>query len=317
MTNFALIDYPAQHAGVARMERAAQSLKQAAGGFDRSRMRPRCCWRPSRSLLGLVANQVAGTWTEGHLLAAWIVLWTVAFAAIALCSLRLPPGRPRATRWTTSPPPSARPVPTAGYWQAALLDPRGDGRHQPRHGLGRRRGRPAQLPLSAMSPAVAAVLWTWLLASAPRSVLQRLDGLRTRAPSAGPNAAASAWRPRGNPERRHPQSETAARGRLFMGVCAVDQAASRPSILDGPAQPRLAGGLPASRTARRAVPAPPPGGLVDADHAFELVAREVEPSTSSIGRARRRTRAHARRPGPRRGRSSTSAPACSRRSRAR
>ena len=32
----------------------------------------------------VVANEVVDTWTEGHLLAAWIVMWTVAFAALAL-----------------------------------------------------------------------------------------------------------------------------------------------------------------------------------------------------------------------------------------
>ncbi len=28
--------------------------------------------------------QVVDTWTEGHLLMAWIVMWTIAFAALAL-----------------------------------------------------------------------------------------------------------------------------------------------------------------------------------------------------------------------------------------
>jgi hypothetical protein len=32
----------------------------------------------------VVANQVIDTWTEGHLLAAWIAMWTVAFAGLAL-----------------------------------------------------------------------------------------------------------------------------------------------------------------------------------------------------------------------------------------
>ena len=36
------------------------------------------------SALLVVANQVIDTWTEGHLLAAWMVLWLVAFAALAL-----------------------------------------------------------------------------------------------------------------------------------------------------------------------------------------------------------------------------------------
>jgi hypothetical protein len=37
----------------------------------------------------VVANQVIDTWTEGHLLAAWIVLWTVAFAALGLLAAPL------------------------------------------------------------------------------------------------------------------------------------------------------------------------------------------------------------------------------------
>ena len=32
----------------------------------------------------VVAQQVIDAWSEGHLLAAWIALWTVAFAALAL-----------------------------------------------------------------------------------------------------------------------------------------------------------------------------------------------------------------------------------------
>ena len=32
----------------------------------------------------VVANEVVDTWTEGHLLAAWILMWTVGFAALAL-----------------------------------------------------------------------------------------------------------------------------------------------------------------------------------------------------------------------------------------
>ena len=34
----------------------------------------------------VVANQVIDTWSEGHLLAAWMVLWVVAFAALPTAS---------------------------------------------------------------------------------------------------------------------------------------------------------------------------------------------------------------------------------------
>jgi hypothetical protein len=32
----------------------------------------------------VVAEQVIDTWTDGHMLAGWVALWTVAFAALAL-----------------------------------------------------------------------------------------------------------------------------------------------------------------------------------------------------------------------------------------
>jgi hypothetical protein len=32
----------------------------------------------------VVANQLIDTWAEGHLLAAWVALWTIAFATLAL-----------------------------------------------------------------------------------------------------------------------------------------------------------------------------------------------------------------------------------------
>ncbi len=125
MTSFARIDYPAQHAGVARMERAAQSLKQAAGGFDRSRGAASLLLAAIVSSLLVVANQVVDTWTEGHLLAAWIVLWTVAFAAIAL--LAAPArraGRVLSLRWDNVTATQRQARADREYWQAALLDPR-------------------------------------------------------------------------------------------------------------------------------------------------------------------------------------------------
>jgi hypothetical protein len=36
------------------------------------------------SALLVVADQVIDTWADGHLLAGWVALWTVAFAALAL-----------------------------------------------------------------------------------------------------------------------------------------------------------------------------------------------------------------------------------------
>jgi hypothetical protein len=49
----------------------------------------------SRTLAGMllallvVADQVIDTWTDGHLLAGWVALWTVAFAGLALLATPL------------------------------------------------------------------------------------------------------------------------------------------------------------------------------------------------------------------------------------
>ena len=123
MTSFARIDYPAQHAGVARMERAAQSLKQTAAGFDRSRSAATLLLAALVSSLLVVANQVVDTWTEGRLLAAWIVLWTVAFAAIALLAAPArSAGRVLAARWEKFAAVQRQARADREYWQAALLD---------------------------------------------------------------------------------------------------------------------------------------------------------------------------------------------------
>jgi hypothetical protein len=84
MTQFAHVDYPTQHPGVERMQRAAGALRQIASGFDSARGAATLLLAAIVSALLVVANQVVDTWTEGHLLAAWIILWTIAFAGIAL-----------------------------------------------------------------------------------------------------------------------------------------------------------------------------------------------------------------------------------------
>jgi hypothetical protein len=84
MTSFAHVDYPSEHAGVVRAQRAAESLKQAARSFDGTRASASLLLAAIVAALVVVASQVIDTWTEGHLLAAWIVMWAVAFAALGL-----------------------------------------------------------------------------------------------------------------------------------------------------------------------------------------------------------------------------------------
>lgn len=89
MTSFVHVDFPAEHPGVARAERAFAAIGQLGRNFDSARGAATLLLAAVVSALLVVANQVIDTWTEGHLLAAWIVLWTVAFAALGLLATPL------------------------------------------------------------------------------------------------------------------------------------------------------------------------------------------------------------------------------------
>lgn len=125
MTNFVHVDYPTEHPGVVRAENAAAALKGIAAGFDSARGAASLLLAAVVSALLVLANQVVDRWTDGHLLSAWIVLWLVAFAALALLSaparragLALRAGF---ARWAESQRHAAEDRRT---WQVALRDPR-------------------------------------------------------------------------------------------------------------------------------------------------------------------------------------------------
>ena len=84
MTSFVNPDYPKSHPGVARIEVAMAQVRQLGERFEGAKG-----W-VSMSLAGavaafvVVADQLISTWTEGHLLMAWIALWTLVFVAATL-----------------------------------------------------------------------------------------------------------------------------------------------------------------------------------------------------------------------------------------
>lgn len=84
MARFIQAPFPTQHAGVERIERAAETVKSTARQFDGARGAATLLLAAIVSALLVVANQLVETWTEGHLLAAWVVMWAVGFAALAL-----------------------------------------------------------------------------------------------------------------------------------------------------------------------------------------------------------------------------------------
>ena len=125
MTAFAHVEYPTEHPGVVRAENAAAALKSAAARFDGARGAASLLLAAVVSALLVVANQVIDTWSEGHLLAAWMVLWLVAFAALALLTMparRMAVAlRASARAWAEN---RARAAEDERTWQVALKDPR-------------------------------------------------------------------------------------------------------------------------------------------------------------------------------------------------
>lgn len=73
----------------------------------------------------VIAEKVVDSWIEGNLLIAWIVLWVLAFAALAL--LAAPSRRAAASLRAAFKSQNERRTRAAQdeqYWQAALSDPR-------------------------------------------------------------------------------------------------------------------------------------------------------------------------------------------------
>jgi hypothetical protein len=124
-TSFVSVRYPTEHPGVARAERSFSLLAAIAKRFDGARATSSMLLAAMVAALLVVANQVVDTWTEGHLLAAWIVLWVVAFAALALFAA--PARRASSSLRTAVKAWNERRLQAAQdeqYWQAALADAR-------------------------------------------------------------------------------------------------------------------------------------------------------------------------------------------------
>lgn len=82
MTSFVHIDYPQEHTGVARAEAAIAAAGELSRNFDGARGIAALLLAAVVSALLIVADRLVDT--GSGLLAAWMLLWVVAFAALAL-----------------------------------------------------------------------------------------------------------------------------------------------------------------------------------------------------------------------------------------
>lgn len=79
--SFVHVEYKTEHPGLARIEGVVagiQSLRASYGGLARVLL------AAMAAALLLLAERLMDGWADAHELAAWLVLWAVAFAALAL-----------------------------------------------------------------------------------------------------------------------------------------------------------------------------------------------------------------------------------------
>lgn len=125
MTSFVNINYPAEHPGVVRFESAVGAARQLRQGFDSTRSLAGLLLAAIVAAMVVVADQLVENWAEGHLLAAWVAMWVIAFCVMALFAGT---ARRLATRVVTSLDAWSRAVAQARadvrLWEAAKADPR-------------------------------------------------------------------------------------------------------------------------------------------------------------------------------------------------
>jgi hypothetical protein len=84
MTSFVHPQFSTSHVGAERVESAVAAVQSGVKSLSGSRGLATLLLAAMVSALLVVANEVIESISDGHLFAAWIGLWTVAFAALAL-----------------------------------------------------------------------------------------------------------------------------------------------------------------------------------------------------------------------------------------
>ena len=85
MTNhFVHLEYSTTHAGLVRAEQAVQNVRDIGHGITAPRSLAALLLAAVVASLVVVADQMMDSWADGHMLAAWVALWAVAFAAVGL-----------------------------------------------------------------------------------------------------------------------------------------------------------------------------------------------------------------------------------------
>ena len=125
MTSFVHLNYADEHPGVQRAEAIADAAGRFRRGFDSTKGLAALLLAALVAALMVVADQLVSFWADGYLLASWVTLWAIAFAALALMA-------PTAHRlaaslsvaWKERAARVANERSDALYWASAQRDPR-------------------------------------------------------------------------------------------------------------------------------------------------------------------------------------------------
>ncbi|VTU12925.1 hypothetical protein SRS16CHR_00164 [Variovorax sp. SRS16] len=83
MTSFVHVEQPSTHPGVARAEAFVDRIRAARRGLSKFGGLAALLLAAMVSSVVVVADKLLSTWDDGGMVAAWAILWFVAFAGIA------------------------------------------------------------------------------------------------------------------------------------------------------------------------------------------------------------------------------------------
>ena len=125
MTRFINPSYATEHPGVQRAEAIAGAVGRFRFGFDSTKGLAAMLLAALVAALMVVADQLVSVWADGYLLASWVTLWAIAFAALALMA---PTAHRVAARMSAvlkqRASRGANERAAAQYWASAKSDPR-------------------------------------------------------------------------------------------------------------------------------------------------------------------------------------------------
>lgn len=82
--SFVHLEYSTSHPGVERFERVVAAAEGLRKGWTATRGLAGVLLAAMVATLVVLADHLMDTWADGHLLAAWILMWVIGFSALAL-----------------------------------------------------------------------------------------------------------------------------------------------------------------------------------------------------------------------------------------